>query len=135
MSNPSGSKGTKWETAVVVYMTGRGLFAKRKPKKGSKDQADIEVPALEDLLVIEAKNWKTAGLAAWLDETVTEAANAGVPVGACWHHRPGKGSPGSGYVTLQGDHFATLLDELIRMRARVAEVETALSVFRSHDGR
>lgn len=131
MSNPSGVKGTAWETAVVRYLTGRGLLAKRKTKRGSKDAADIEVPALEDLLVIEAKNRARQGLAAWVDETVEEAANAGVPVGACWHHRMRRTSPGGGYVTMQGDHFVILLDELIRMRARVAEVETALSVFRS----
>lgn len=135
MTNPSGAKGTAWETAVVRYLIGRGLLAKRKPKKGSADQADIEVPALEDLLVIEAKNHKRVTLAEWIDETVAEAANAGVGVGACWHHRRGSGSPGGGYVTLQGDHFAILLAELARMRGRVAEVETALSVFRREDGR
>lgn len=134
MTNPSGAKGTAWETAVARYLIACGLPAKRKVKKGSKDQADIEIPALADLLVIEAKNRARAGLAEWVDETVEEAENAGVRVGACWHHRRGVSSPGGGYVTMQGDHFAVLLAELTRMRIRVAEVETALSVFRRKEG-
>lgn len=121
MANPSGAKGTKWETAVVQFLVECGLRAKRKARHGAFDKADIEVPQLEDLLVIEAKNWKTAGLAGWIDETLKEAENAGVPIGACWHHRPRQGSPGRGYVTMQGDHFAALLLEIVRLRGLIEQ--------------
>lgn len=115
----SKSKGTAWETAIVRYLAGRGLPARRQPPAGRFDKADLVV---EDVpgLVIEAKNRRTrkregeapsekSALAEWVDEAVEEAKNAGVPLGVVWHHRYLKKSPGDGYVTMTGDHFVVLL--------------------------
>jgi hypothetical protein len=113
VANPARDKGTKWETAVVAYLVSCGLSARRKAQAGNKDTGDIEVPSVPGV-VIEAKNCKGQTLAQWVDEAVTEAQNAGVPVGAVWHRRRlsprlQATSPGTGYVTMSGEHFARLL--------------------------
>lgn len=109
MTNPPKKKGTAWETAVVNYLTGRGLLACRKALTGNKDQGDIEIPEVPEI-VIEAKNTKGQSLAQWVDEVAKEAVNAGAPVGVVWHHRRGAASPGGGYVTMSGEHFAVLVE-------------------------
>lgn len=125
---PQRNKGTAWETAVVRYLTGRGLPARRKAPSGRFDKADLEMDGLPGI-VIEAKNRRVrqregeapsekTDLAQWVDEAVEEAKNAGVPVGVVWHHRNKRSSPGGGYVTMQGDHFVTLLLELKDLRER-----------------
>jgi hypothetical protein len=117
VTNPSGKKGTAWETAVRRFLEGSGLPAKRKQKEGRFDKGDIELadPLLADIL-IEAKNQKALKLAEWVDEAIEEAANAGARIGALWHHRVRRDSPGGGYVTMRGDHFAALLHELRKAR-------------------
>lgn len=117
MANPSGQKGTKWETAVVNFLAACGLPARRIVKKGSRDEGDLVAEGVPGI-AIEAKNCRGQSLAAWVDEAVTEAANAGVPVGVVWHHRRGKASPGDGYVTMSGEHFVKLLKELKWHRER-----------------
>ena len=75
---------------------------------GSKDRGDITgIPGV----VIEAKNQERHSLAEWLEEALSEAANDGADVAAVWFHRRGKGSPGDGYVLLNGHTFAALLRE------------------------
>lgn len=127
MANPSKDKGTRWETAIVSYLVGRGLRARRKPPSGRFDKADLE---LDDVpgIVIEAKNTSRDSLAGWVDEAVAEAVNAGVPVGAVWHHRPKKGSPGDGYVTMSGDHFTSVLEELRDLREQVRKLVADLKL-------
>lgn len=103
----SKAKGTKWETAIVGYLTGQGFPVERRALTGSQDKGDIAgLP-----LVIEAKNKARTELAAWVDEATTEAANAGVDVGVVWHHRRGKASPGDGFVTMSGATFIKLLQQ------------------------
>jgi hypothetical protein len=116
MSNPAKKKGTSWEVAVVAYLALRGLPARRKVQAGSKDEGDIEVPSVPGI-VIEAKNCKGQTLAQWVDEAVAEANNSGVPVGVVWHRRRLSSrlqatNPGTGYVTMSGEHFARLLARL-----------------------
>jgi hypothetical protein len=120
MSNPAKKKGTSWEVSVVAYLALRGLPARRKVQAGSKDEGDIEVPSVPGV-VIEAKNCKGQTLAQWVDEAVAEADNAKVPVGAVWHRRRlsprlQATDPGTGYVTMSGEHFVRLLTELRRLR-------------------
>jgi hypothetical protein len=127
VTNP---KGTAWETAVVNWLGARGLLARRIVRHGSKDEGDIELSDVPGV-VIEAKNSKGLSLAEWVDEAVAEAANHAVPVGVVWHRRRKSPklqdtSPGNGYVTMSGDHFARQLEELRALRARVAELEAAL---------
>lgn len=101
----SKQKGTAWESAIVAYLDGAGLPVERRALTGAQDKGDIAgLP-----VAIEAKNCKTAALAAWVDEAAKEAHNARVAVGVVWHHRRGKASPGDGFVTMRGEDFVTLL--------------------------
>jgi hypothetical protein len=101
----SKAKGTAWESAIVAYLNGAGFPVERRTQAGAHDKGDVAgLP-----LVIEAKNCRTTELAAWVDEAVAEARNAGVPVGVVWHHRRGKASPADGFVTMRGEDFVTLL--------------------------
>jgi hypothetical protein len=101
----SKQKGTAWESAIVAYLNGAGFSVERRTQAGAHDKGDVAgLP-----LVIEAKNCRATELAAWVDEAVREARNAGVAVGAVWHHRRGKASPGDGFVTMRGEDFVTLL--------------------------
>jgi hypothetical protein len=137
MANPSKAKGTSWETAVVRYLGSRCLRSRRKALTGAFDEADIEVPELADLLVIEAKNCKGQSLAQWVDEAMAEAVNAGVPVGVVWHRRRLSArmqspDPGNGYVTMSGGHFTDLMLEVIRLRVKVKQLEADLAWERHH---
>jgi hypothetical protein len=127
------NKGTAWETAIVRYLTGRGLPARRKAPSGRFDKADLEVEALPDF-VIEAKNRRSrqregeavsekSSLAEWVDEAVAEAANAGARVGVVWHHRNKVASPGGAYVTMTGDNFADMLLEIMELRVIARQLE------------
>ena len=127
MSNPSKGKGTDWETALVRFLGECGLPARRKVLAGNKDKGDVEVEGVPGV-VIEAKNCKRESLAAWVDEAVTEAENAGIPVGVVWHRRrlspkQQSTSPGDGYVTMTGEHFVKLLRELKRVRALESDLD------------
>lgn len=145
MTNPAKSKGTAWETAIVRYLTGRGLPARRKVLGGRFDKADLEIEGLPDI-VIEAKNRRgrqregqapseKSALAEWVDEAVAEAANAGARFGVVWHHRARVASPGGGYVTMQGDQFTSLMEELKALRQRVQWLEEATDWQVSRSGR
>lgn len=102
----SKAKGTRWESAIVTYLTEAGFpGVERRTLAGVQDRGDIAgLP-----MVIEAKNCRTTTLAAWVDEADTEARNAGVTVGVVWHHRRSKASPADGFVTMSGRGFVTML--------------------------
>lgn len=146
MSNPSGKKGTAWETAVVNLLERCGHRARRKRQTGAKDKGDIELLDVP-MVLVEAKNWKGASLAEWVDEAVEEAENAGVPVCVVWHHRRLTASPAGGYVTMVGHHFIAILDllkevaflrrrieeaghEAIALRARINDLEQSNEIVR-----
>ena len=104
----SKSKGTRWESAIVEYLRASGVpHAERRALNGTKDRGDVAgIPGV----VIEAKNAATVSLGAWLDEAEAERVNDGAAVAVVWHHRRGKRSPASGYVTMSG---ATLVELLV----------------------
>lgn len=105
----SKQKGTRFESAIVDYLTEHGFpYAERRTLSGSQDRGDIAgVPGW----VLEAKNCSAASLGAWIDVATTEQANAGAAYSAVWHHRRGKSSPGDGFVTMTGAAFTRLLCE------------------------
>jgi hypothetical protein len=127
----SRDKGTAWETAIVRYLGSRGLSARRKAQAGNKDEGDIEVTSVPGIL-IEAKNCKGQSLAQWVDEAELEAVNAGGGVAVVWHHRRLAASPGGGYVTMSGLHFANLLSELQELRDRTQGLEASLAWAEHH---
>lgn len=107
MSNPSKTKGTAWESAIVAFLISRGwVHAERRALAGNTDKGDITgLPGV----MIEAKCCKTITVPAWIDEAEAEKRNAGAAVGVVWWKRRGRTDPGAGFVTMTGDQFAELL--------------------------
>jgi hypothetical protein len=103
-------KGTAWESAIVNFLHEHGFpWADRIPLSGAKDRCDV-TPGPGGP-VIEAKNLKQSEWATGLDEANRGAANARAPFGVLWAHRRGKGSPGDGFVVMDGHTFVLLLHE------------------------
>jgi hypothetical protein len=100
-------KGTGWETAVVDYLRANGVtHAERRALTGNKDRGDVAgLPGV----VIECKNEKAITLASYADETEAERVNDNARIGVAWIKRPRKGSPGHGYVLMDGDTLIRLL--------------------------
>lgn len=104
------AKGTRHESAIVNFLREHGFtYADRVPLSGSRDRGDVTVGPGSP--VIEAKNQARHSFAEWLDEANAEAHNAHAPFGVVWAHRRGKGSPGDGYVVMDGNTFVQLLQE------------------------
>lgn len=103
----SKQKGTRWESAIVGYLTEHGFsHAERRALTGSQDRGDIAgVPGW----VLEAKNCSATSLGVWVDEALAEQANDGADYAAVWHHRRGKSSPADGFVTMTGATFVRLV--------------------------
>jgi Holliday junction resolvase len=73
MANPSGRKGTYWESRVVDFLRHVGFTAaERRARQGSKDRGDIA--GLRGL-VIECKNEKRIDLPRYLAEAEAERIN------------------------------------------------------------
>lgn len=104
-------KGTKWQKRIEDYLADQGIKARRQALHGTNDRGDLHVGPLESPVVIEAKNQSRHSLGEWLDEATTETANADGQAGLVWFHRRGKGSPGEGYVLMDGATAAYLLRE------------------------
>ena len=103
------AKGTRWASRIVNFLRVSGWpHAELRNLSGAKDRGDI---AGVIGVCIEAKNQARHSMAEWLDEANTEAANAHAPFGVVWAHRRGKGSPGDGYVVMDGHTFVKLLHE------------------------
>lgn len=107
--NAAKQKGTRWESAIVEFLTGLGwVNAERRALHGTQDKGDIAgIPGV----VIEAKSQARHSLAEWLTEAETERINAGARIGVAWIKRRGFTSPGKGYVLMSGDTFTELLKE------------------------
>ena len=93
MGNPAKRKGTAFETAVVGYLQVNGFpYARRLALAGGKDVGDITLgdePA-GGPVTIEAKDYAAISLAQFVDEAITEAGNAGTPLGVAIIKRRGK---------------------------------------------
>ncbi len=106
----SKQKGTRWESRIVDFLSEHGFtWADRVPLSGKSDRGDVTIGPGSP--VIEAKDKARHAFAEWLDEANAEAVNTGAPFGVVWAHRRGKGSPGDGYVLMDGHSFVRLLHE------------------------
>ena len=106
----SKAKGTRHESAIVAFLREHGFtWADRVPLSGARDRGDVTLGPGSP--VIEAKSQNRISLAEWLDEANAEAVNARAPFGVVWAKRRGKGSPGDGYVVMDGRTFVLLLRE------------------------
>lgn len=110
MSNPSKAKGTRWETAIVDFLTARGITARRQPLYGGADRGDVVLP--DHGIVVEAKNKKAYQFGEAVDQANAEAANAGMPYGVAVVKRNGKGLTCDGFVVMDVETFTELIERL-----------------------
>ena len=107
VSNPSGRKGTAWETEICKTLKMCGWpYAERRRLSGSEDRGDIAgIPGV----VIEAKNCRKTELASWVDEANIERDNDHADLGVAWFKRRGKTSALDGFVAMDGRTFLQLI--------------------------
>lgn len=107
MSNPSKTRGTAAETAVVGYLHANGApHAERRALTGNKDRGDI---AGVIGVMIEVKNHRRDELPQWVDEVEIQKFNDHADIGVCWHKRRGTLDPGRWLVTMTGAQFIEIL--------------------------
>jgi Holliday junction resolvase len=75
MANPNGRKGAAFETAVMKWLRGVGVFAERLTKTGAKDEGDLVVIIAGKTYVMELKNRATLALPEFWRESVAEASH------------------------------------------------------------
>ena len=78
MVNANKVKGTRWESAIAVYLVSRGLGAKRKVQRGAADHGDLEITELPDV-VLQAKDHGQMRMAEWVDAVAEQGKAAGAP--------------------------------------------------------
>jgi len=74
--NANKAKGTRWESAIALYLVSRGLGAKRKVQRGTADQGDLEITELPDV-VLQAKDHGQMRMAEWVDAVAEQGKAAG----------------------------------------------------------
>lgn len=109
MSNPSGQKGTAWETTSKRWLNEQGIAAGDMNKHGRLDRGDIWLPGV----TVEAKNEKKYQLAEWIAELESEVANNRHDFGFVLAHRKGKASPADAYVITTGRLWVPVLARLM----------------------
>jgi len=86
VSNPSKSKGDRWERALVDFFRSRGYQdVARLRARGAHDEGDL---GGFPLWVVEAKDDSTMSPWAMAAQAEAEAANAGKPFGAAFRKSP-----------------------------------------------
>ena len=107
MSNPSKTKGTAAETAVVTYLSERGWpHAERRALHGNTDKGDVTgIPGV----VVEVKNHKSHAFPEWVREAEKEKTNAAAEVAVAWAKIRGTTDPGKWVVAMSGAQFVALL--------------------------
>lgn len=109
MANPSGRKGTYWESRLVAYAQDSFPLAERRARHGNKDRGDLSgIP----YCVIEAKNEKRIALPQYLAEAEVERVNDGAKLGiVCIPRR--NHSTGDGYFVVTIDTGFRMLRALL----------------------
>jgi Holliday junction resolvase len=83
MSAANKAKGSKFEIDVENYLNDSGVKARRLPRSGSKDIGDVSVTlSTGKVIVLEAKNVKTANMKEFLRQAEVEAENYEAKYGA-----------------------------------------------------
>lgn len=120
MSNPNKVKGTKWETAIVDYLTAmHSIRARRVAQTGRLDTGDIHgVP----YCIIQAKDWKSweSAIREGLDGAQVQKVRAGEPFGVAFVKRARK-PVGQGYAVTTIEDFANILQRLADAEARAKD--------------
>lgn len=114
MANPSKAKGSRYEVELENYFNAAGLPAHRKVQSGANDKGDLALSRF----TVEAKNCRTLELAAWMDEAVREAFNAGTEFHLLAIRRRMK-SVGQSYAVMTLNQFTTLALAFIELTREV----------------
>ena len=114
MANPSGRKGTYWETRLVAWLRVNGWpYVERRARHGSRDRGDIAGLGLS--CIVEAKNEKRIDLPRYLAEAEVERFNDGAEFGVVCIPRRSHGV-GEGYFVMSIEDGFRLLGTLIEPR-------------------
>jgi len=105
--NRAKAKGTAWETAIVRFLQGCGLGARRKVQTGRVDTGDIHVGRF----TLEAKDVAKIELASFVDQAEREAEAAGTDFGAAVVKRRRHGVE-KAYVVMSLEQLARIMEEL-----------------------
>lgn len=105
--NPSKTKGTAAESAVVSYLQEKGWKgAERRALQGVLDRGDISGVVG---VCFEVKNQKAQDLSGWIAELAKEIVNAKAETGAVIHKKRGKSNVGDWYATMPMSIYVELL--------------------------
>jgi hypothetical protein len=107
MTSASQRKGDQFERDVVTYLRTVGLPVERTRAGWVDDRGDIQ--GIE-WFTFECKNVTKLDLAGWVQELLSECANAGTSLGAVVHKRRGTTDPASHYATMPLSMLADLLN-------------------------
>ena len=107
MTSPQARKGRKAERDVAAYLQTAGFpYAEPTRRSGwADDRGDIDgIPGV----VVEVKDCKRFELAAWMDETEAEVANAGAVTGILVIKRRLHSSPADWYAVTRLSDWAQM---------------------------
>ena len=112
MTNPSGNKGTKGETARVKYLVARGWkYATRIPKTGNRDKGDLILDQAVPV-VIESKETKGFTPSSFLAELEAEIANANGEFGFVIAKKRGTTDVGQYYALTSVERMMWLVEQV-----------------------
>lgn len=75
MANPNGRKGAKWETDLLKFFRGLGIWIERLTKAGSKDEGDLVTMIAGKTYIFELKNVQRMDLPKFWAEAQVESEN------------------------------------------------------------
>lgn len=115
MSNPNKTKGTRWESALVIALKAFGVTAYKPRQAGAKDVGDLH--GLSPFIG-QAKDWLSweSAIREGLDGAEKQKIHAGEPFGVAFVKRARRG-PDQGYAVMTVETWARLL---VRLRAAEA---------------
>jgi hypothetical protein len=112
--NPSKTKGTAQESALVMWFRGHGWpHAKRRTMKGARDEGDLDLGDGYPI-TIESKAVKTWTPAGWMKELEAEVENARAVTGAVIVKKRGTTDCGEYYVVMPLKYYNDLLLKAIQ---------------------
>ena len=104
--NRNKQAGTRWESAVVVYLREQGVDARRVAQTGVRDLGDIHAGDW----TLEAKSVKSVDLASFIDQAERERENAGKQYGVAIVKRRSHGTA-KGYAVMTLETLARIMKE------------------------
>lgn len=112
MSNPSGAKGTKGETARVRWLQSRGWrYATRIPKKGNRDCGDLILDQTVPVMV-ESKETKSFTPSIFIKEMEAQISHAGAEFGFVMVKRRGTADVGQYYALTTVEQMLSLIERV-----------------------